>query len=183
MMQKQPGSAKHQSGAVLAVVLILLVVMTLLAVASLRGTLMEERMSANMHDRSIAFQAAEAALREAEEEAGANKPTPSAGCANGLCGIPDADDPDDQQRWLGGDEFWETGATRLVDIDLGEREASARYIIELISTGLPADDCTTSGDVSPDAFCEGLENRYRITARSSDDSGSEVILQSIFAVP
>lgn len=50
------------------VVLILLIVLTVLGLASLRGSLMEERMSAHMLDRSLAFQAAESALRYAERE-------------------------------------------------------------------------------------------------------------------
>ena len=62
---------RRQSGVALIVVLILLMVMTLLGLASLRGTLMEERMSANLFDRSLAFQAAGSALREGEARAGA----------------------------------------------------------------------------------------------------------------
>ena len=60
---------RAQRGVALAVVLILLLVMMLLGLASLRGTLMEERMSANQLDRSLSFQAAEAALRKGEEVA------------------------------------------------------------------------------------------------------------------
>ena len=67
-----------QRGVALAVVLILLVVMSLLALAGLRGTLMEERMTSNMKDRSLSFQSAEAALREGESVA-AGKPVPTAG--------------------------------------------------------------------------------------------------------
>ncbi|MFT4178467.1 MAG: PilX N-terminal domain-containing pilus assembly protein [Thermomonas sp.] len=59
-------SVRHQSGVSLLVVLLLLVMMTLLGLAVLRGSLLEERMSANMYDRSLAFQQAESALREAE---------------------------------------------------------------------------------------------------------------------
>lgn len=55
-----------QKGVALIVVLMLLLVMTLLGLASLRSTLLQERMSAALFDRSIAFQAAESALREAE---------------------------------------------------------------------------------------------------------------------
>ena len=58
---------RSQSGATLVVVLILLVVMTILGLAVMRTTLLEERMSANMYDRSLAFQQAESALREAED--------------------------------------------------------------------------------------------------------------------
>ena len=57
-----PASPVRQRGASLVVVLILLLVMTLLGLAVLRGTLLEERMSANLLDRSQNFQAAEAAL-------------------------------------------------------------------------------------------------------------------------
>lgn len=56
----------EQSGAALVIVLLLLLVMTLLGLASLRATLLEERMSGALYDRSLAFQAAELAMREAE---------------------------------------------------------------------------------------------------------------------
>ena len=61
-MTALPASPVRQRGASLVVVLILLLVMTLLGLAVLRGTLLEERMSANLLDRSQNFQAAEAAL-------------------------------------------------------------------------------------------------------------------------
>lgn len=57
---------RQQQGVALIVVLLLLLVMTLLGLASLRSTLLQERMGAALFDRSIAFQAAESALREAE---------------------------------------------------------------------------------------------------------------------
>ena len=61
-----PARNSRQSGASLIVVLILLLVMTLLGLAVLGNTLLEERMSANMFDRSLGFQAAESASREGE---------------------------------------------------------------------------------------------------------------------
>lgn len=56
----------HQRGAVLAVSLILLLVMTLIAVGSMQGTVLEEKMAGNALDRNLAFQSAESAVREAE---------------------------------------------------------------------------------------------------------------------
>jgi type IV pilus assembly protein PilX len=50
----------------LLIALVLLIVMTLLGLASIRSTSMQERMGANMFDRNLAFQAVESALREAE---------------------------------------------------------------------------------------------------------------------
>lgn len=66
MNARPRSSSKRQAGISLLVVLLLLVIMTLLGLAVLRGSLLEERMSANMYDRSLAFQQAETALRQAE---------------------------------------------------------------------------------------------------------------------
>jgi type IV pilus assembly protein PilX len=157
--------------------------MTLLALASMRGTILEERMGANMLDRSLAFQAAEAALREAESVA-KTKPTINAGCTAGLCFTPDPTVAAQQQRWLGGDAFWSSAATAEAVVDVGDITARPRYIIELMQVNVPeSGQCTTSGDVSLDAQCSANGNRYRITARSKANDRSEVILQSIYAVP
>lgn len=56
----------RQKGAALIIVLLLLLVMTLLGLASLRSTLLEERMAGALYDRGLAFQAAESALRAGE---------------------------------------------------------------------------------------------------------------------
>lgn len=60
-------SAHKQRGVALIVSLILLMLATLIGLASVRGTNLQERMSANMYDRSLAFQRAESALRAAED--------------------------------------------------------------------------------------------------------------------
>lgn len=66
-MATTPRHRHDQSGTALAVGLILLVVMTLLSVAGIRGTTMQERMASNLRDRNLAFQSAESALRAAEQ--------------------------------------------------------------------------------------------------------------------
>lgn len=58
---------KKQSGVVLIVSLVLLLVLTLLALAATRNTLMQTKMSANLADRDRALQAAEFSLVQAEE--------------------------------------------------------------------------------------------------------------------
>ncbi len=65
-MKKLTPHFSHQSGAVLIVSLIILLLLTLLGVTSIRTTTMEEKMAGNMRNRDLAFQAAESALREAE---------------------------------------------------------------------------------------------------------------------
>ncbi|MFC4762191.1 pilus assembly PilX family protein [Dyella koreensis] len=57
--------AYAQRGIALVVALILLILITLVGLAAMRGTIMQQRMTANQYDRQIAFQSAEAAIREA----------------------------------------------------------------------------------------------------------------------
>ena len=90
---------KKQSGAVLLVALIMLLVLTLLGVASIDSSGMQTRMANNQRDRIIAMQAAEAGLLAAEtylenmhfssENIGGCSPTSQdcfeATCEYGLC--------------------------------------------------------------------------------------------------
>ena len=57
---------RSQRGAVLAVSLIFLVILTLVGVSAMQNTMLEEKMSGNVKDRNLAFQNAESAVREAE---------------------------------------------------------------------------------------------------------------------
>ncbi|MFO1418817.1 MAG: PilX N-terminal domain-containing pilus assembly protein [Methylotetracoccus sp.] len=57
---------KSQTGGALVVGLLMLLVMTMTGVAAMHVTSLEERMAGNARDRSLAFQAAEAALRGGE---------------------------------------------------------------------------------------------------------------------
>ncbi|MDX1505651.1 MAG: PilX N-terminal domain-containing pilus assembly protein [Spongiibacter sp.] len=56
----------RQRGAALIVALIFMVILAVIGVSSMQTATMQERMSGNAKDASIAFQAAEAALRQAE---------------------------------------------------------------------------------------------------------------------
>lgn len=165
-----------QRGVALAVVLILLVVMTLLGLVALRGTIMQERMSSSQYDRSLSFQAAEAALREGESAAVVRPGNPAGGCnANGVCHTPV---PTDTPRWLAAN--WTT-ISKVSTADTGDLATKARYIIEYMGR-FPGDTCTTSGDVS-ETTCSDLVTMYRITARSHAAGRSDVTLQTNFAVP
>ncbi|HDZ38582.1 MAG TPA: hypothetical protein ENH62_09900 [Marinobacter sp.] len=62
----------RQSGAALLIALIMLLVSTMIGLASIRGTTMNEKMSSNMYDRSLSYQAAEAALLAGEAAVLAN---------------------------------------------------------------------------------------------------------------
>lgn len=55
-----------QQGIVLVVSLIMLLMMTLLGLSAMKTSLMEEKMAGNSRDQTLAFHAAETALRDAE---------------------------------------------------------------------------------------------------------------------
>lgn len=58
---------RNQRGISLLVVLVLLIVTSILGIAVLRSSAMQERMAGNLRDRSLAFQAAETAMRFAQD--------------------------------------------------------------------------------------------------------------------
>lgn len=178
MITSMPASHSGQRGAAtLLVVLILLLVVALIGLASLRGTLMEEHMSAGVRDRGLAFQAAEAALREGELVAADRPAVPASGCAKGLCAIPV---PGAAPVWEN-ESVW-TDAPETV-VTLGDRTAKPKYIVELLATNVPPRGSCTTSKVIGETSCSGTERRYRVTARSRADGRAEVMLQSIYAVP
>jgi type IV pilus assembly protein PilX len=56
----------NQSGTALVTSLVMLLIMTMIGIGSLKNTLMQEKMTGNVWDRSAAFQATEISLRDAE---------------------------------------------------------------------------------------------------------------------
>lgn len=64
----RPAAARFQRGMSLFVSLIFLAVLSLLAVAAMNGTTLEERMARNERDQSAALNAAETAIRDAERD-------------------------------------------------------------------------------------------------------------------
>lgn len=88
-------AAGLQHGAVMVVALVVMLSVTLLALFAAEGALLDERIAGNERDRTIALQAAEAALRDAE----ASLPLLVTGvadcstvfaadCSGGLCAAP-----------------------------------------------------------------------------------------------
>lgn len=72
MPHRNGTSANTQRGAVLMISLMILLIMTVIGIAAMSSTTMEEKMAANSQQRQQAFQAAETALRSAEDWLTAN---------------------------------------------------------------------------------------------------------------
>jgi Tfp pilus assembly protein PilX len=65
-MSRPMSSHKQQQGAALAVGLILLLIITLMGYAGMKGTMLQEKMAAGLHNRSLAMAGANSAVRAGE---------------------------------------------------------------------------------------------------------------------
>src|SRR4029078_3439170 len=81
-------SMQQQRGAVLVVSLLLLLVMTVLLLGASQATRLQERMSAGMRDRDLAFESSEAGLRNGERIIDTLLIAPSP-CTSGRCQVYD----------------------------------------------------------------------------------------------
>ena len=173
--RRQPSrslAAAHQRGVSMMVSLVLLVVVTLIALGSMRGVVMQARMSGASHDRSLTFQAAEAALREAETRANAAI-IPAANCNDGFCATPA---PNATPRWRD-DAF---AGWRLAAASAPANAPPPEAIVEYMGEGPAWPDCHLTGG-GPPVGC--LIPRYRVTARSTAEGRATVVLQSQYSPP
>jgi len=63
---KRPLNILNQNGAVLITGLLILVILSILGITTMQSSLLQERMAGNMEQRDIAFEMAEAGLRDGE---------------------------------------------------------------------------------------------------------------------
>lgn len=175
--QMQP--VRAQRGVALLVVLLLLLIITLLGLSSMRGALLEERMSGSLYDRSLMFQAAESALREAETRVAALKLSdfPATTCSQGLCPRPNPGGSNDAyvDRWL-------LATPPYVDaspVTAGTLSVTPRYFVEFMGLAPNWVGCDRAQPMP--VGCMGP--RYRITALASADGRARVLLQSSFTSP
>jgi len=172
MKRQHLPSPARQRGISLLIVLILLLITTVLGLAVLRGTLLEERMAANLYDRSLSFQAVESALRQGEAIAAAAPAAPGAGCNGaGICAIPASGALD---RWNDPSFAGWVTATAAG----GALAPSASYIVEFLGEAPTWPGCDRLSPMPSQC----LSPNYRITARSVQAGRAQVILQSNFIV-
>jgi type IV pilus assembly protein PilX len=164
--------ARRQKGSALLVSLIMLLLLTLVAVAGMQGTILQERMTGNLRDRDLALQAAEAALREGEAYA-RNNPGIVYGNANGLYQVNATNRPDWSARNIVAGNGIRTYAGNFSGV-----ASQPTYYIEEISTLQPPGAETEAGGAVP------LTSYFRITALGIGGSNStSVVLTSLFLVP
>ena len=166
-------AARRQNGISLLVVLILLVVTSILGIAVLRSSAMQERMGANLRDRSLAFQAAEGALRYAQDQL-AVAPNPKAGAKQTWDSrIPTEDNCVNQSIcFTGHAASWR--AVPAGSYDDTRLAAAPEYWIEYLGKGPGYKGSCES--VPPSLDCQSP--MFRVTARSRASGRADVMLQS-----
>lgn len=188
--------ASQQRGIVLVMTIMFLVALTVIVISLMRTTIIEERMVANSRDWQNAFQAGEAALRDAEREIITGKRISGqtgfvTGCSSeGLC-LPNtcASTNDCSPIWIAlasTDTSWKNGSASSATKSLayGAKTsatslpglgAQPRYIVEALS--VPVTGGSTK--VAPSG---GSANKtlYRVTAVGFGvNTSSRVMLQAM----
>ena len=160
----------HQSGAVLVISLIMLLLLTLIGTSGMQATSLEEKMAGNLRDKNLAFQAAESALKAGEASLNPLPAFTDAG-TNGFYSqtstIPTA-------SAISANTFWTSNPVATYSATaLGNSIANPNYIIQDLSS-------TCASVTIP---CPALDQRhnYTITARATGGTTNAVVmLQSIY---
>lgn len=176
---------RGQSGVALVIALVLLLAITLVGLAGIRGTTLQEKMSSNMQDRDVAFQAAEAALRIAEQRIADTSAVIWHNCSLGgvTCEAIPGQNANITVPWQA-----VSAGTNADQFDAGLLAAAQpEYVVE--NMGLWPDPTSSTGvNLSGSGTQYGAQgttttiNFYRVTARSADPSVASdravVVLQS-----
>ena len=175
------GVVKRQCGSVLVISLIILLTLTLLGIGGMSTTVMQEKMVGNTREREAAFQAAEAALRDAEEDVRANiaLTTPfSRLCSAGRC-EPAKDGQDVWENtsridWDDANDVIAYGAETGAD-DIPGVGAQPKYILERLPVVLVGESLNSSEPPSSN------KQWYRATAQGyGRNVNAKAMVQSVF---
>ena len=186
--RKSPPLVAVQAGMSLFPALMFLLVLAVIGVSALNSTLMQEKMVSNTKDTNIAFQAAEAGLRDAEVDVVKNIGSGtvfSSSCSNGLCTPPSTWATPTSMDISKAIDWSNTALTRSYGVytasaSLAGVAAQPQYVIERLST-LPVGPGGSVG------LGVGAPNSggaaYRLTVLGTGlRPETRVILQSTFLV-
>ncbi|MBK9132340.1 MAG: pilus assembly protein PilX [Gammaproteobacteria bacterium] len=161
----------RQQGSTLVISLMILIVMTLIGITGIASSTLEEKMAGNTRDQALAFQAAEAALRDGEQYWG-NIVSLAAAFNGATAGLyPQGNHPD-----VLDEDTWDNSRTYTGTI-AGVKE-QPHFIIELLGQIQ-----TNTDDLNIGGYGEssGLSTPFvaRVTARAvGGTDNTVVILQS-----
>ena len=184
MRSKHTTRINKQTGSILIISLIILVAMTLIGITAMRTSVMEEKMAGNMRNKELAFQAAEATLRAAEQNIQDNIISTASFDTDGSDGLYNFSTANDSTR---NDRVWETITDWYSDNETLEYtafstdynlEKAPRYVIQHLATTGNDNDKLNMDNMGQGTGGGNIE-AFLITVRATGgNSNSAVILQS-----
>lgn len=169
-------SPTTQKGVALPVALIMLLIATMIGLASIKTATNQEKITANMYDRSLAYQAAEAALVAAEAAILAD-PDIGEDCLDDTkpaCpGIPSTTFSDTDTDWADVDTSFVTNSELMI--------STPQYYIERVGVVGGTDELGIGSSANCDNYA-GCDHTpptamlYRVTARSGVPSDGRAIV-------
>ena len=163
-----------QTGATLAITLILLFLVTLLGISSLQVTHLEEKMSSNLQDKELSFNAAESALSAGEAWIISQTTIPyeQSSCTSFPCVHSEYQNVDFSTQTS---SWWTTNSATYSNT-LTNINTPPRYIIEFLTFVPDTPEVGNSTQKSKGVYY------YQVTARGTGSSDNAVtILQSTVA--
>lgn len=180
-------SCRQQRGVALVVALLLLVVISLVGLAAVRGTIMQQKMAANLYDREMAFQSAEAAIRVAAARIASNPGDIARNCQAG--GVVCPANPFDDATLPAGKIITVASGSASDQFQGSQLAASQpQYVVENLGNWYdPVSDTGYNQSANSHNYgAQGLSTTavyYRVTARSADPdvvgNRAVVILQAM----
>ena len=164
-----------QNGAVLIAGLMILIILTIMGIATMNSSLLSEKMTANFRDELIAFQGAESGLIDAENWLTSlpQRPEGISACLSPPCLLWNADIQKDLEKKSA--SFWTTQGKPFS----GDLKGSANQPYYLIS-----EEMFVPFEMSPEAAAKGKGYQfYKITARGTGNTKqAQVFVESIYAI-
>lgn len=178
---------RRQQGAALVTGLIFLVVLTMIGITTANMASLEERMSGNLRDRSVAMQAAELTLRDAERDiagsvpASARKITGKTGFVAD-CGASTTGSTADDGLCYNGAAGYGTAIWTTVDMTAAPSVQYGRFTNATALPALSAQPRYILESILKDIPGSGHVYFYRITARAQGGNPNTVVwLQEVYS--
>ncbi len=183
-------SRKNQQGITLFISLVMLLILTMLGISSVQTTALQERMSRNSLDNNIAFQAAESAVRDAEDyiEDTFNSLVPFDAASAEDDGLYYEADFDEVPNWVGVN-WLKNQACEDDTVPVGVRIAGSpvagvctqpKFIIEHVKTVVSDQDRLNLDNIGQDTGT-GRTQIFRITSLGTGGSSTaHVMIQTTY---
>lgn len=174
---EKPIYSNKQRGSVLIISLLIMLVLTILGVSGMKTSLLEEKMAGNLRDSQLAFQAAEATLKQAEQYIEKNVVSITNFDNDGSDGFYDisTERPWESINWDNMDSLEYTGLNSYYSLN-----TPPRFIIQHL-----ASQSNSTDELNLDNYGQGTGSgrveMFLITARATGSSGNSVVmLQSTY---